>query len=153
MANRKFGMSGIWLLAIPLIFMGVFYFFPLGKLISLSFSQATSAINKPINWQIISGASGFTFFQAGFSTILTILLGLPAAYLFGRFNFLGKNILRIAATLPFILPTVVVAAGFNALIGPKGWMNIVLMGILNSTKPVINIQNTLAAILLGACFL
>ena len=139
-------------MAVPLAFMGLFYFFPLGKLVGLSFSQSSSAINKPINWQIISGASAFTFFQAGLSTFLTVLLGLPAAYLFGRFNFPGKNALRIASTLPFILPTVVVAAGFNALIGPKGWLNLVLMGILRSPIPVINIQNTLTAILLAHVF-
>ncbi|MDP2966085.1 MAG: iron ABC transporter permease [Pelolinea sp.] len=152
MVNRKFGMSGIWLLVIPLIFMGAFYFFPLGKLVSLSFSQASSTINKAVNWQIIGGAAGFTFFQAGFSTILTVLLGLPAAYLFGRFNFTGKNALRIASTLPFILPTVVVAAGFNTLIGPKGWLNLALMGILGSSEPLINIQNSLTAILLAHVF-
>jgi len=87
--------------------------------VSLAFSLSNSIIAKPINWQIIARATGFTFFQAGLSTILTILLGLPAAYLFGRFNFPGKNYMRIASTLPFILPTVVVAAGFNALIGQK----------------------------------
>ena len=133
MVNRKSGMSGIWLLVIPLIFMGAFYFFPLGKLVSLSFSQASTTINKAVNWQIIGGAAGFTFFQAGLSTILTVLLGLPAAFLFGRFNFPGKNTLRIASTLPFILPTVVVAAGFNGLIGPKGWLNLALMGILGTS--------------------
>lgn len=152
MAKQKSVISGTWLLAVPLVFMGAFYFFPLGKLINLAFSQSGSVINKPINWQIITGATGFTFFQAGLSTILTILLGLPAAYLFGRFNFPGKNTLRIASTLPFILPTVVVAAGFNALIGPKGWLNLVLMEVLSSSKPVINIQNTLAAILLAHVF-
>lgn len=145
-------MSGIWLLVIPLIFMGAFYFFPLGKLVSLSFSQASTTINKAVNWQIIGGAAGFTFFQAGLSTILTVLLGLPAAFLFGRFNFPGKNTLRIASTLPFILPTVVVAAGFNALIGPKGWLNLALMGILGTSEPLINIQNSLAAILLAHVF-
>src|SRR4030042_1209412 len=103
MVKPKFAFSGIWLLAIPLVFLGAFYFFPLGKLVALALTQATVVLGTQINWQIISGTSGFTFFQAGLSTILTILLGLPAAYLFGRFNFSGKNILRIASTLPFIL--------------------------------------------------
>jgi len=152
MAGSRSGKSGIWLLAVPLVFLGVFYFFPLGKLVSLALSQSNSLIAKPINWQIIARATGFTFFQAGLSTILTILLGLPAAFLFGRFNFPGKNYMRIASTLPFILPTVVVAAGFNALIGPTGWLNLFLMGVVNSTKPLINIQNTLAAILLAHVF-
>ncbi len=139
-------------MVLPLIFMGAFYFFPLGKLVSLSFLQFNSEIHRFINWQIISGAIRFTVFQAVLSTILTIILGLPAAYLFGRFIFPGKNMLRIATTLPFILPTVVVAAGFNALIGPNGWLNLILMKILNSPDPVINIQNTLAAILLAHVF-
>ena len=152
MTDSRSSKSGIWLLAVPLAFLGAFYFFPLGKLISLAFSQSSSLIAKPINWQIITDATGFTFFQAGLSTFLTILLGLPAAFLFGRFNFPGKNSLRIASTLPFILPTVVVAAGFNALIGPKGWLNLILMGVMNSSRPVINIQNTLAAILLAHVF-
>jgi len=139
-------------LVIPLIFMGVFYFFPLGKLVSLSFPHPGSALNKSTNWKIIGGAAGFTFLQAGLSTVLTVILGLPAAYLFGRFNFTGKNALRIASTLPFILPTVVVAAGFNALIGLKGWLNLALMGILGASEPLINIQNSLAAILLAHVF-
>jgi len=152
MSDNRTSKSGIWLLAIPLAFLGVFYFFPLGKLISLAISQSNSLIDKPVNWQIIKDATGFTFFQAGLSTLLTILLGLPAAFLFGRFKFPGKNSLRIASTLPFILPTVVVAAGFNALIGPKGWLNLILMGVMNTTNPMINIQNTLAAILLAHVF-
>ena len=118
----------------------------------MAVSQSSLLIEKPINWQIINDATGFTIFQAGLSTILTILLGLPAAFLFGRFRFPGKNSLRIATTLPFILPTVVVAAGFNALIGPRGWLNLILMEVMNSTRPVINIQNTLAAILLAHVF-
>ena len=152
MADRNQAKAGSGFWHSRLLFWALFIFFPSGKLVSLAFSQSSSLIDKPINWQIITDATGFTFFQAGLSTILTILLGLPAAFLFGRFNFPGKNTLRIASTLPFILPTVVVAAGFNALIGPKGWLNLILMGLMNSSNPVINIQNTLAAILLAHVF-
>ena len=60
---------------------------------------------------------GFTFYQAALSTLLTFLIGLPAAFLFARFEFPGKSFLRVLTAIPFMLPTVVVAAGFNALLG------------------------------------
>jgi len=152
MPKRKLADSGTVLLIVPLIFMGIFYFFPLGKLVSLSFSQTSSSAGQAINWQIIGNAAGFTFYQAGLSTLFTILLGLPAAFLFGRFNFSGKNALRIASTLPFILPTVVVAVGFNTLIGPSGLINTGLMAIFGKSEPLFNIQNSLAAIILAHVF-
>ncbi|HLF74560.1 MAG TPA: iron ABC transporter permease [Anaerolineales bacterium] len=62
----------------------------------------------------------FTFYQAALSTLLTLLLGLPAAYVFARYDFRGKAFLRALTAVPFMLPTVVVAAGFNALLGPRG---------------------------------
>jgi thiamine transport system permease protein len=79
-------------------------------------------------------------------------VGLPAAYLFGRFTFKGKNALRIASTLPFILPTVVVAAAFNALMGPDGWLNLLLMNVFGWADPPLKILNSLPAILLAHVF-
>ena len=95
---------------------------------------------------------GFTFYQAFLSTLITLIVGLPSAYLFGRFSFRGKNLLRILSTLPFILPTVVVAAGFNALIGPKGWINLLIMEILQISTPPIRLLNSLPAILIAHVF-
>ncbi|HLE90174.1 MAG TPA: iron ABC transporter permease, partial [Anaerolineales bacterium] len=57
--------------------------------------------------------------------LLTLLLGLPAAYLFARYEFRGKSLLRALTAVPFMLPTVVVAAGFNALFGPRGLIHAV----------------------------
>ncbi len=55
-------------------------------------------------------------------------------------------------TLPFILPTVVVAAGFNALLGPNGWLNTGLMWLLDLEIAPIRILNTFTAILLAHLF-
>ena len=52
--------------------------------------------------------------------------GLPSAYLFARYEFRGKSLLRALTAVPFMLPTVVVAAGFNALLGPRGLISISL---------------------------
>lgn len=60
--------------------------------------------------------------------------------------------MRILTTLPFILPTVVVAAGFNALLGPRGWINLTLMRISGTEIPPIVFLNTFTAILVAHVF-
>ncbi len=94
----------------------------------------------------------FTLYQAGLSTLLTLLLGLPAAYLFTRFTFPGKALLRALTAVPFMLPTVVVAAGFNALLGPRGWVNLGLMALLGLDTPPVPFVGTLGAILVAHVF-
>jgi thiamine transport system permease protein len=105
----------LWLL--PLTFLAIFFFQPLSKILALTLN--TSALTGE-NLRITYSALRFTFYQAIISTFLTLLLGLPSAYLFARFEFRGKSILRALTAVPFMLPTVVVAAGFSALLGPRG---------------------------------
>ncbi|MCI0611324.1 MAG: iron ABC transporter permease [Anaerolineae bacterium] len=105
----------LWLL--PLSFLAIFFFFPLSRILALTFNLETVT---PENLRIAYYAVRFTFYQATLSTLLTLLLGLPSAYLFARYDFRGKSLLRALTTIPFMLPTVVAAAGFNALLGPRG---------------------------------
>jgi len=87
---------------------------------------------------VIRDASLFTFYESILSTVLTLALGLPAAFLFARYNFIGKRFLRTLTAIPFMLPTVVVAAGFTALLGPRGWMNLALMHLFGlATAPIV----------------
>jgi thiamine transport system permease protein len=62
----------------------------------------------------------FTFAQAAISTVVTVALGLPGAYVLSRYRFRGRAILAAALTIPFVLPTVVVGTAFLALLGPGG---------------------------------
>ena len=55
-------------------------------------------------------------------------------------------------TVPFILPTVVVAVGFNTLIGPQGWINLILMCVFNLSIPPLQMLNSIGAILLAHVF-
>ncbi len=105
----------LWLA--PLLFLLVFFFQPLARIITLAFN--TSAFTAE-NFQLILSTLGFTFYQAILSTILTFILGIPSAILFSRFNFHGKSLLRALTAVPFMLPTVVVASSFNALFGNHG---------------------------------
>lgn len=141
---------GLWLL--PLAFLAVFFFLPLGGILRVAAAGLLEQGLSAAALTRLSRALGFTFYQAGLSTLLTVLVGLPAAYVFARLTFPGKGALRLLSSLPFILPTVVVAAAFNALIGPRGWLNLLAMSLFNLTVPPVNLLNSLPAILLAHVF-
>ncbi len=147
---RGWAALGLWLL--PLLFLLIFYFTPLFSILRLAGEALLREGPSPGLWGRLERPLVFTLWQAGLSTLLTLLVGLPGAYLFGRFTFPGKGLLRVLTTLPFILPTVVVAAGFNALIGPRGWLNILLMQGLGLSEPPIRLMHSLGAILLAHVF-
>ncbi len=111
------GLRRIILWLFPLSFLIVAFFFPLSRILLLTFNLQTIT---PENILLALRVLLFTFYQAILSTALTLLLGLPSAYLFARYEFRGKSLLRALTAVPFMLPTVVVAAGFNALLGPRG---------------------------------
>ena len=138
--------------SLPLAFLLVFFYQPLVAIFRLVFSTQFSQGWKLFRWSQITKPLGFTLYQAKLSTILTLILGLPAAYLFARFQFAGRKFLRVLITIPFILPTVVVAAAFNTLLGPRGWLNLGLMSLFNLSSPPINMLNSLSAILLAHVF-
>lgn len=113
-------LSSVTLWLLPLTFLVVFFFFPLSRILALTFSPEVITSQ---NLQVTTHALRFTFYQAFLSTLLTLFLGLPSAYLFARFDFRGKPLLRAITAVPFMLPTVVVAAAFNSLLGPRGLLN------------------------------
>ena len=108
----------LWIL--PLSFLAIAFFFPLSRILALTFTLDTLT---PDNFQTVFNVLFFTFYQAILSTLLTFLLGLPSAYLFARFDFRGRSLLRALTAVPFMLPTVVVAASFNALLGQRGLLS------------------------------
>jgi len=61
-----------------------------------------------------------TFAQAGASTLVTLIPGLPVAWVLGRFRFPGRRFVRVVALIPFVLPSVVLATAVAALLGSSG---------------------------------
>jgi len=138
------------LLVLPLAFLALFFFYPLLSILRLSLSATGES--QPLALSSILAPLGFTLWQAALSTLLTFAVGMPSAYLFARFEFPGKRLLRALTTLPFVLPTVVVAVAFNALLGPRGWLNLGLMTLSGANTPPIQFINTLWAILAAHVF-
>jgi thiamine transport system permease protein len=139
----------LWLF--PVFFLLVFFFFPLSKILALTFSSSVFSDENTID--ITRRAVSFTFYQAVLSTIFTFILGFPAAILFARFDFPGKPFLRALTAIPFMLPTVVVAAAFNSLLGPRGFV-FLLSSFFNSffTSSSFQFQGTLTAIVVAHVF-
>jgi thiamine transport system permease protein len=151
---RKNLASLLWLL--PIAFLALFYFYPLGSILALSFGRGGQGWLQPLIETLsdasLRGILWFTLWQAALSTLLTLAIGLPAAYLLARHRFRGKGLLRAISGVPFVLPTLVVAAAFNALLGPNGWFNLGLMQLFNLKTPPIHFVNTLTAILIAHVF-
>lgn len=140
----------LWL--IPLGFLAYFFYQPLAVIFRTAFSERFSQGWSTFDWSQALKPLGFTLWQAALSTVLTLLVGLPAAWLFAKFDFYGRRAIRTISLLPFILPTVVVAAAFNTLIGPQGWINQGLMAVLKLSSPPLRMLNSLPAILLAHVF-
>ncbi len=151
---RRIYIAALWIA--PLAFLLVFYFYPLGSILRVSLARGQSGILAQFIQALASPTTSsvlwFTAWQAALSTLLTLIIGLPGAYLLARYTFRGKGLLLALTTIPFVLPTVVVAAAFNALLGPRGWVNLGLMEWLDLSNPPIRFINTLWAILLAHIF-
>lgn len=142
------------LFGLPLVFLALFFFYPLATIIRASFDPtllARSGIAALTTDRYYLRVAWFSVWQALLSTALTLALGVPAAYVFARFQFRGKTVLRALATVPFVLPTVVVAAAFAVLLGPGGVLNS-MISVISGRRVAINLQGTLLLILIAHVF-
>lgn len=157
MAGNRFRLIlGRGLMLAPLLFLGLFFFYPLASILELSLFPdghfEGAAFERILTSDYYRGTLWLTTRQAVYSTLLTLALALPGAHVFARYQFAGKSALLALATLPFVLPTVVVAAAFTSLLGPRGTLNAALMDIFALDSPPIRLQRTLTLILIAHVF-
>ena len=120
---ERAGLRRPWLLALglalaPSLFLLVFFAWPVASIIGRGISpEALDVLASSRIWRIV----GFTVMQATLSTLLTLGIALPASYALHRLRFPGRRILLAMATVPFVLPTVVVGLAFRALL-PSEWI-------------------------------
>lgn len=107
--------------AVPLAFLAVFFAWPLlailerslvvGGRLDVPFDVLTSETTREVAW--------FTVWQATASTLLTLVAALPLTWALARFRFRGRSVVEALVLVPFVLPTIVVATAFLALL-PDG---------------------------------
>ena len=91
----------------------------------------------------------FTAYQAALSTLLSLALGLPGAYLLARHEFPGRRTLQSLTLVPFVLPSIMVAVGFAAMFGASGPLNRALSAV---GLPTVELMFTLKIIVLAHAF-
>ena len=154
-AKQNVNQAARLVLLLPLLFLALFFVWPLLSILTLGLAPdgqlelaRLQQIVSPYHLNILI----FTCGQALLSTVLTIALALPAAWVFVRWSFPGRSFLLSLSTLAFVLPTVVVAAAFSALIGSRGLVNNLLQEVLGLEAPPLRLEGTLAIILLAHIF-
>ncbi|MER5180115.1 iron ABC transporter permease [Streptomyces sp. NPDC002896] len=114
-------------MALPVVFFAAFFAYPVAAIVARGlkvdgawqFGRIAEVVGQPDIRHVL----WFTTWQALASTALTLLIALPAAYVFARFDFPGKQVLRAVVTVPFVLPTVVAGTAFLALLGRGGLLD------------------------------
>jgi thiamine transport system permease protein len=140
----------------PLAFLGLFFLWPVANILALGIApdgqlELGSVLETWVQPFVIDIVL-FTVALACLSTVLTLLLGLPAAWVFARFDFPGRRVLRALTIVPFVLPTVVVGSAFLALMGPRSPINAIAEVLFGADVPQVRLDGSVGAILVAQVF-
>lgn len=97
---------------VPVVVLAVFFLWPVGAIVARGLSAG--ALSDVLGNERVRRVIWFTVWQAVASTVLTIAAGLAPAYVLARYRFPGRRFVAALVTVPFVLPTVVVAAALGA---------------------------------------
>ena len=130
-AGRPTRATRVAITVVPLTFLALFFAYPVIAIVGRGLAPDWSLDLDPLRDVVTDAAlrhiAWFTVWQATLSTVLTLAVGLPGAYVLARCEFPGRRVVRALATVPFVLPTVVVGSAFVALLGdggPLGWLGL-----------------------------
>ncbi|MEX2237604.1 MAG: iron ABC transporter permease [Dehalococcoidia bacterium] len=139
-----------------LTFLAIFFAYPLVEILRRSlfdgWSPDLGAFSEVLGDDYFRGRIFFSFWLALVSTVATVALGLPSAYVFAHYSFPGKTLLRSVSTVPFVMPAIVVAFGFIALFGPDGLVNDGLRWLLGRDDAALDMIGTFEVIVLAHVF-
>jgi thiamine transport system permease protein len=155
MDRRRAAVARRALLLLPVLaFLALVFLYPLASIVDLGLRPhgdlELGAVTDVLGDPGIRHVIGFTVAQAAGSTLLTLAIGLPAAYALARFRFRGRALIRALTVAPFALPTVVVGTAFVALLGDEGPVSAVVRTIAPS---VTDLDRTIGALLLAHAFM
>ncbi len=153
-ARSKWATAGLYCL--PVLFLALFLLYPLARILAVGLAPLAASGLQGLSglvsdtglWGLILSSAG----QALASTALSLAAGLPAAYVFARYDFPGKKALRTLLTIPFVLPTVVVGSAFISLIGPRGLLERLIGLVSGRPAPELGLVRTLPAVLMAHVF-
>ena len=146
----------VLLFALPLLFLAAAFYYPLLRLFREGVTEdgrftlrfLSGVFTDPYFRRVIF----FTSKQALWSTLLSIAIGLPWAYVLTKYRFPFKSTLRSLTIVPFVLPSITVAVGFILFFGNNGYFNQALMFLFGLESPPIRLLYSLPGIVLAHAF-
>ncbi len=112
------------LAAVPVAVLGVFFVLPVTGMIARGFwfdgTFDPGAVLEVLTRPRVHRVVWFTLWSASAGTVISVLLGLPAAHALYRLHLPGRGLVRAVLLVPFVLPTVVVGVAFRELLGEAG---------------------------------
>ncbi|MCU1429500.1 MAG: thiP [Actinomycetia bacterium] len=119
--------SRLWRLVcllVPLAFLGLFFAYPVASIIGRGLGERGHLDPSPVLDVVrdsrLRSIAWFTTWQAFVSTVCTFVVAWPLTYVVARSAIPGRRWLRAFVIVPFVMPTVVVAIAFLALLQPDG---------------------------------
>jgi len=109
------------LIAMAVIFLGVFVVLPLIMVFAQAFSRGISAYLAALSEPEALSAIRLTLLVAAISVSLNLVFGLAAAWAIAKFEFSGKTVLITLIDLPFSVSPVISGLVFVLLFGAQGY--------------------------------
>lgn len=129
MARRLLTLAALAL--VPVAAVGVFFVLPVSGMVAQGFfpdgELDVGGVLDVLSRERVHRVLWFTLWSAAAGTLVSVLLGLPAAYVLHRLDLPGRRLVRAALLVPFVLPTVVVGVAFRQLLresGPLGFLGL-----------------------------
>lgn len=149
--------KNIFLLLIPLLFLFLFFYFPLSTVLIRGVTDGAGNFDLQTIGEILGSpyyrrVIGFTVFQAFLSSLFSLLLGIPGAYILSHHTFPAKKLVTAFTTVPFVLPSILVVLGFVLLFGNNGYINRFFMTVFDLDSPPLHILYSMKAIILAHSF-
>ena len=120
--SRPLTLAGLAL--VPVLVLGLFFVLPVSGMLARGFWPDGSfdpfGVLEVLTRPRVHRVVWFTVWSASVATAVSLLLGLPAAHALHRLEFRGRQLVRAALLVPFVLPTVVVGVAFRELLGESG---------------------------------
>ena len=158
-ATRWRGRAGVAaLLVVPVAFLAVLFAYPLVTILGTGLrpdgSWDLGAVGDVVGDPALREVLWFTAWQSALSTVLTLVVGLPAAWAFSRLAWRGREVLWALLLVPFVLPTVVVGGAFLNLLGPDGPVNqgLAALGVGGPGSPAVEARGSVWALLAAHVF-
>ena len=120
-SRRRPQLGRLLLIAVALLFLGVFLALPLlavfVQALAMGVSAYVTAISDPMAWAAVK----LTLRIAATAVPLNLVFGVAAAWAIAKFEFRGKSVLITLIDLPFAVSPVIAGLIFILIFGTHGW--------------------------------